>query len=145
MTRLFGSQRSTINRTRLTTSVGKHVGGAGHDWIVTSTAGFAAAPIDLYCGLETVRATTAHVATEFNDVTRSRWKSPTIAHRSNDVDVFPEVTDWPTVWRGRIVRLFATFMTSGELAGGAAAARSSAHQIVGILVSVAWSCDGWTL
>lgn len=145
MTRLFGSQRSTIARTRLTASVGKHAGGAGHDWVVESTAAFGAAPLDLYCGLETVRPTAAHAATEFNDVTRSRWKSPCVAHRSNDAGIFPEVTDWPTVWRGRVVRLFVTFVAGGELAGGPAAARASAHQVVGILESVSWQDEAWTL
>jgi hypothetical protein len=144
LTRLFGSQRSDIQRARLAADVGKS-STFTDDWTLATNIGANGVEADYYVGLETVRGTPDHAGVQLDNVTRSRWKSPCVSHRANDVGTFPEVTDWPTVWRGRLVRLFVTFVAGGELAGGAAAARASAHQIVGILESVSWSDQAWTL
>lgn len=154
LTWLFGSYRGTIARTRLTADVAKHVGGAGHNWTVADNTVFGAAgPFsnDLYCGLETVKPTSLNVdGVTLDDVARSRYQSPCIAHRADKSELYPEVTDHPTQWHGRIVRLFVTYQDgAGELAmddGTIASSRSSAHQIVGILRDVSFTHEGvWCL
>ena len=154
LTWLFGCHRSTIARTRLTADVTKHAGGAGHDWTVADNSVFGAPGAftdPLYCGLETIKPTSLNVdGVTLDDVTRSTQQSPCIAHKADTSGLYPEVTDHPTQWHGRIVRVFVTYMDgAGELAmddGTTASSRSSAHQIVGILRDVSYTSEGiWKL
>lgn len=143
-TRLFGSQRTTIGRTRLTAGVGKSSDFTA-DWDVSPDIGTNGLLGTWYCGLETVTGTPDHAGNQIDNVTRSVFRSPCISHKANSAGVYPEITDHPTVWRGRIVRLFVTFEAAGELAGGAASARSVAHQIVGVLERVQFDGEHWVI
>lgn len=156
LTWLFGAARSGssggIARTRLTADVGKAASGA--NWTVESTAAtstspaFPAAPVDLYCGLETIRAVNAHGAAQLNNVTRSRWRSPAVAHRDNKAAIFPYVTDHPTQWMGRIVTLYQTYMDEdGALATAtdATGARAAAFRMRGVLRDISFEDNQWSL
>lgn len=154
LTWLFGYARTTIARSRLTADVTKHVGGAGHDWTVEDNTVFGAAGAfsdPLYCGLETVAPASLNADTvTLDDVDRSEYESPCIAHRADRSGLYPWVTDHPTQWHGRLVRLFVTYMDgAGDIAsdtGLSINARSSAHQIVGVLRDVSFTSEGvWEL
>lgn len=141
---LFGSERGTISRVRIAQDIGKSSDFTA-DWNLAANIGTNGVAADYYCGLETVNGTPDHAGTQLDNVTRSKYLSPCISHKQNSTGVFPELTDHPTVWRGRLVHLYLTFVAAGELAGGAASARSSAHHIVGILEHVQWDGEHWVL
>lgn len=147
---VFGSERSDIARTRLDTNVALHVGGAGHDWSTEGVlgGGFSGFPLYIYCELETALADN-EADPLFTDVSRAQFQSPATPHKSNVYGIFPEVTDHPTQWAGRIVTLFQTYMDGdGSLAstdGTAATARAAAHKWRGVLRDVTYRDNTWTL
>lgn len=76
---------------------------------VASTADFAAAG-DAYCGLETT-AYTAKAALQLQNLTRGRYGSQQLEH--SYVSAWGEgeiVTDHPTLWRGRRVKLYRNWL-----------------------------------
>lgn len=136
---LFGYERSSILRTYLTADVPLHAGGAGHNWAVADSSAFPASG-KLYRGLETVSYASKADATHFTTVTRAVNRSEESAHRGfvfGSQTVYPEVTDHPIEWAGRIVTLFQSYMgPDNSLAGGAAGARAAAKRFRGILREV---------
>lgn len=149
---LFGRNRATIQRSRLTADVALHAGGVGHDWAWSADIGTNGVAQDFYCGLETVRGTPDFAGNLLVTVTRSRWLSEAYAHRGTlygSQTLYPWVTDHPTVWRGRIVTLFQTFMDgAGNLAstdGTSATVRAEAHRVRGILSGYGFTPTGWML
>ena len=146
ITWLFGGDRLTIVRTKLTADVEMHVGGAGHNWTVASSTSFPDSGT-VYCELESASYATKTNPTLLNTVTRSKFKSPATAHRDYPgFAVYPDVTDHPTQWHGRIVTLYQNYVdVDGTIAGTAATARAVAYPMRGILRDLSCEENVWTL
>ena len=153
LTWVLGRNRPTIARTRITADVPLHAGGAGHSWGVEDASVFIAGH-DLYRGLETINPDSLDVADPdfLVDVLRSRWLSEASPHRGQvfgSQTIYPYVTDHPTVWRGRIVTLFHTYMDgAGVLASSdnsTDTVRAEARKIRGLLAGIAFNPTGFRL
>jgi len=144
---LFGKNRSSIARTRLTADVEKHIGGAGHNWAVEDNSDFAESGY-AYCGLETISYASTTGTTEFTTVGRSQYKSPATCHKTaKGQTLYPYVTDHPIEWEGRIVTLFQSYMdANGTLAVSTAGSyREAAHKVRGIISGIAYESGVWTI
>lgn len=150
---LFQPDRPGILRGRLAADVDLHAGGAGHDWTLEDGTVFGGLswPHDLYRGLETVQPQNL-AGDVLEDVERSRWLSEAYAHRGKpygSTTLYPFITDHPTVWKGRIITLFQTFMDGdGQLAstdGTSATVRAEAHRVRGLLQGISFTPTTYTL
>ncbi len=162
---LFGADRSSIGRVRLAEDIDIDEG----TWTIASggtlpvVPGCASCPPveeppcvqeaygTAYIGLETIRYVNACVGGTYNSTTlltsRSAYHSPSLWHRRNPVNLhYPWITDHPTVWAGRIVTLYQTYVEGdGGLAGTTATARAVAHKWRGVLRDVFFDGEFWQL
>lgn len=153
---LFGGERSNIGRGTLAEDIeiDETAWTLAAGWTLPD-GGFAASQTG-YCRLETIVYTVQYnegSPTNVLDVTRSAFKSPSITHRVAPDGRYPVLTDHPTVWSGRIVTLYQTYMDgAGVLAstgGTPATARAAAKKFRGILRDVSWQQtekeDHWSI